>query len=171
MLNFKTVFIIIGIIVYIILLYKYGKENKLVYTLIMAILVILLYGVSCSTSYINNTKTPLKGNSFTNIKRNDSIRTTFNYAKASWYGKPFHGRRTANGEVYNMYSYTAAHKTLKFGTKVKITNTDNNESVIVRINDRGPFIKGREFDLSYVVMLKLKGLEKGVINIKYTILK
>lgn len=74
--------------------------------------------------------------------------TTANADMASWYGGKFHGRTTASGEIYNMYSLTAAHKTMKFGTKVKVTNLSNNKSVIVRINDRGPFIKGRVIDLS-----------------------
>lgn len=74
--------------------------------------------------------------------------TTANADMASWYGGKFHGRTTASGEIYNMYSLTAAHKTMKFGTKVKVTNLSNNKSVVVRINDRGPFIKGRVIDLS-----------------------
>lgn len=67
---------------------------------------------------------------------------------ASWYGPGFHGRLTANGERYDMYGMTAAHKTLKFGTKVKVTNDRNGKSVTVRINDRGPFVGGRVIDLS-----------------------
>ena len=67
---------------------------------------------------------------------------------ASWYGGYFHGRTTANGEKYNQWAMTAAHKTLPFGTRVKVTNTRNGDSVIVRINDRGPFIAGRIIDLS-----------------------
>jgi rare lipoprotein A len=67
---------------------------------------------------------------------------------ASWYGPGFHGRTTANGERYNMNAMTAAHKTLRFGTKVKVTNTTNGQSVVVRINDRGPFVGSRVIDLS-----------------------
>ncbi len=67
---------------------------------------------------------------------------------ASWYGPGFHGRLTANGERFNSNNYTAAHKTLPFGTKVRVTNIGNGRSVMVRINDRGPFIRGREIDLS-----------------------
>ena len=67
---------------------------------------------------------------------------------ASWYGPGFHGRTTANGEKYNMHALTAAHKSLSFGTKVKVTNLKNKKSVIVRINDRGPFKPGRVIDLS-----------------------
>jgi rare lipoprotein A len=68
---------------------------------------------------------------------------------ASWYGKKFHGRKTSNGEIYNMYDMTAAHKTLPFNTYVKVHNLENGRQTIVRINDRGPFIRGRIIDLSY----------------------
>lgn len=68
--------------------------------------------------------------------------------RASWYGGKFHGRRTANGERFDMDDLTAAHRTLPFGTKVRVTNARNGRSVIVRINDRGPFIGGRVIDLS-----------------------
>ena len=67
--------------------------------------------------------------------------------EASWYGHEFHGRPTANGEQYNMYSRTAAHKTLPFNTYVKVTNLKNGKQTVVRINDRGPFVGGRTFDL------------------------
>lgn len=69
---------------------------------------------------------------------------------ASWYGHKFHGRRTANGEVYNMDAMTAAHKTLPMNTWVKVTNTNTGQSAVVRINDRGPFVRGRIIDLSRV---------------------
>lgn len=68
--------------------------------------------------------------------------------RASWYGGKFHGRRTANGERFDMDDLTAAHRTLPFGTKVRVTNARNGRSVVVRINDRGPFIGGRVIDLS-----------------------
>jgi rare lipoprotein A len=68
--------------------------------------------------------------------------------KASWYGPGFHGRLTANGERFNTNAYTAAHKTLPFGTKVKVTNAKTGRSVVVRINDRGPYAHGRVIDLS-----------------------
>jgi len=69
--------------------------------------------------------------------------------KASWYGEDFHGHPTSSGEIYDMYKKTAAHKTLPIGTYVKVINLENNKSTIVRINDRGPFVKGRIIDLSY----------------------
>lgn len=74
---------------------------------------------------------------------------------ASWYGRKFHGRRTSNGEVYDMYGMTAAHKTLPIPSYVRVTNTDNRRSIIVRVNDRGPFHGGRVIDLSYTAAKKL----------------
>ena len=74
---------------------------------------------------------------------------TFTLASlASWYGIPYHGRTTASGEIYNMHSMTAAHRTFPFGTKVRVCNTSNKRCVNVRINDRGPFVHGRDIDLS-----------------------
>jgi len=81
---------------------------------------------------------------------------------ASWYGKAFHGKKTASGEIFNMYAYTAAHKTLPLGTILKVTNPDNGKSVIVKVNDRGPFVKGRDLDLSYAAAKKIGLLSKGV---------
>jgi len=68
---------------------------------------------------------------------------------ASWYGHPYDGRRAASGEIYNMYAMTAAHRTLPFGTMVRVHDLENGDSVVVRINDRGPFVEGRIIDLSY----------------------
>jgi len=84
---------------------------------------------------------------------------------ASWYGKPYHGRRTASGEVYNMYQMTAAHPSLPFGTRVVVTNLENGRSVVVRINDRGPFIRGRVIDVSRKVASDLGFLGQGVTRV------
>ncbi|MFZ1281497.1 MAG: septal ring lytic transglycosylase RlpA family protein [Ignavibacteriaceae bacterium] len=86
--------------------------------------------------------------------------------KASWYGPGFHGQKTANGEIYNQNSFTAAHKSLKFGTLLKITNLKNNKSVVIRINDRGPYIHGRDLDLSKAAATELGFISKGVSKIK-----
>jgi len=86
--------------------------------------------------------------------------------KASWYGPGFHGQKTANGEVYNQNSFTAAHKSLKFGTLLKITNIKNNKSVVVRINDRGPYIAGRDLDLSKAAAQELGMVRRGVAKMK-----
>ena len=85
--------------------------------------------------------------------------------RASWYGKKFHGRLTSTREVYNMYEVSAAHKSLPIPCYVKVTNLDNNKSLIVRVNDRGPFKKGRIIDLSYAAAKKLGFVEQGTANV------
>lgn len=85
---------------------------------------------------------------------------------ASWYGKDFHGKRTSSGTPYNMYSYSAAHKTLPIPTYVKVTNLENGKSVNVRVDDRGPFSKGRIIDLSYQVAKDLGVIGKGTAKVK-----
>lgn len=90
--------------------------------------------------------------------------------KASYYGEKFHGRYTASGEVYDMNKYTAAHRTLMFGTTVKVTNLWNKKSVIVRINDRGPFKDNRLIDLSKAAARELDMIAAGVIDVRVEIL-
>ncbi len=86
--------------------------------------------------------------------------------EASWYGPGFHGRLTANGEKYNQFSLTAAHKSLKFGQVLHVTNKANNKSVLVRINDRGPYVGNRILDLSEAAMDILNGKKSGVIKVE-----
>jgi rare lipoprotein A len=88
------------------------------------------------------------------------------FGKASWYGKPFHRRLTANGERYNMYNMTAAHRTYAMNTVLKVTNLDTKKSVRVRINDRGPFYSSRDIDLSYGAAKKIGMTKKGVGRVK-----
>lgn len=92
---------------------------------------------------------------------------------ASWYGKPFHGRQTASGEIYDMHLMTAAHKTLPFYTVVEVHNLDNDRRIRVRITDRGPFVKGRIIDLSWEAAKRLQmtgtGLAKVEIRVVDTI--
>jgi len=90
--------------------------------------------------------------------------------RASWYGKKFHGRRTANGEVYDMFQMTAAHKTLPLPSYARVTNVDNGRSVVVRINDRGPFHPGRIVDLSYAAAAKLDLLHHGSAKVELEVL-
>lgn len=85
---------------------------------------------------------------------------------ASYYGATFHGRRTASGERFNMHAMTAAHRNFKFGTRVKVTNLKNKRSVTVRINDRGPFARGRIIDLSYAAAKKIGMIGDGVVRVK-----
>jgi len=86
--------------------------------------------------------------------------------KASWYGPKFHGKLTANGEIYDQMALTAAHKSLKFGTLLRVTNPKNGKSVIVRINDRGPYIGDRDLDLSKGAAIELGLIYKGVARVK-----
>ena len=90
---------------------------------------------------------------------------------ASYYGGRFQGRRTANGERYDQLKYTAAHKSYPFGTLVRATNLENGKSVIVRINDRGPYVKGRIIDLSVRAAETIDLLDPGVTKVKLEILK
>ncbi len=89
---------------------------------------------------------------------------------ASWYGPKFHAKKTSNGETYNMYAMTAAHKTLPMNTMVKVDNLENGKSTIVRINDRGPFVGSRIIDLSNSAAHKIDMVKKGTAQVKITIL-
>jgi rare lipoprotein A len=89
---------------------------------------------------------------------------------ASWYGHPYHGRPTSSGEIYNMYAMTAAHRTLPFGTRVRVHDLDNGQAVEIRINDRGPFVEGRIIDLSYAAAKSMGMLGAGIARVKLEIL-
>ena len=106
------------------------------------------------------------------IRMNDSsfLRGEIWYGNASWYGSKFHGKRTSNGEKFNKNKLTAAHRYLPFNTKVLVTNLKNNKSVIVRINDRGPFIDNRIIDLSEEAAEKINARNEGIPYIKLQVL-
>lgn len=87
---------------------------------------------------------------------------------ASWYGRKFHGQRTSNGEQYNMYAMTAAHRTLPLPSYVRVRNLDNNRQVIVRVNDRGPFLHNRLIDLSYAAAARLGVIRSGTARVEVT---
>lgn len=90
---------------------------------------------------------------------------------ASYYAMKYQFRQTASGERFNQYAHTAAHKTLPFGTKVRVTNLANNKSVIVKINDRGPFIEGRIIDLSRISFSKIGNLNSGLIQVRIEVIE
>ena len=90
---------------------------------------------------------------------------------ASWYGKAHHGQPTASGETYDMHALTAAHRSLPLGTRVLVTNVKNDRSVEVRINDRGPFVRGRILDLSYAAAQELGALTDGAFRVKLRVLE
>jgi rare lipoprotein A len=91
-------------------------------------------------------------------------------AVASWYGEPFHGRLTASGERYNMHGLSAAHRSLPFGTRLQITNPDTGKSSVVTVNDRGPFVRGRQLDLSYGAAREIGLVGNGVGRVAVEVL-
>ena len=93
------------------------------------------------------------------------------YGVSSWYGPNFHGKLTANGEVFDMYGVTAAHKDLPLNTVAKITNEDNGKNIILRITDRGPFVKNRILDCSMGAAKKLGFYEQGTANVKIEVIE
>lgn len=95
----------------------------------------------------------------------------YQIGRASWYGKPFHGRTTANGETYNMFQLTAAHRQLPLGTWVKVTNLRNRKWLMVRVNDRGPVPVNRIIDLSYAAAQLLEFREQGTERVRLDIVK
>jgi rare lipoprotein A len=90
---------------------------------------------------------------------------------ASWYGEPFHGRRTSSGEIYDMYKLTAAHLTLPLGTIVLVTDLETGKSVVVRITDCGPYVEGRIIDLSFATAEKLGMVRKGLARVGLKVLR
>lgn len=88
------------------------------------------------------------------------------YGIASWYGSEFHGRPTSSGEIYNMYDFTCAHKEYPFGTKLKVTDVSTNKSVYCLVNDRGPFVDGRDIDLSYAAAKEIGITGQGTSTVK-----
>lgn len=90
---------------------------------------------------------------------------------ASWYGDPFHGRVTANGEIYNMYELTAAHRALPFGTRIRVTNLKNDRSVTLRVNDRGPYVPGRFLDVSFGAASRLNFVGSGLADVRVELIR
>lgn len=118
------------------------RKNLWYYVLTFSIIISCINPISASVN------TP-----FTNLKKKASSYTEEGIA--SWYGPGFHGRKTASGEYFNTYDFTAAHRTLPFGTYLKVTNLENGRSTIVKINDRGPYVFGRIIDLSFAAKEEL----------------
>lgn len=117
---------------------------------------LLLATSSCGGKKIKAAKPPRIGSTETGL--------------ASWYGHPYHGRRAANGEIYDMEKLTAAHRTLPFETWVRVRNLANDRSVDVRIQDRGPFVKGRVIDLSHAAAREIELIGPGVAKVRLTII-
>ena len=112
----------------------------------------------------------------TRYQRSEVLKSSFTAQSefvliASYYGPKFHGKKTANGEIFDMYARTAAHKTLPFGTILEVTNRISKKSVIVRINDRGPFVRGRGLDLSYQAAKDIGLIRDGTGEVLVRIIK
>lgn len=140
---------------------------------IIITIMILLVGFTLVTSESNKTFEPASISETTTVNsdiktENTSIVNYINKGNmtASWYGPRFHGKLTANGEIFDQSALTAASKTLKFGTLLKLTNPRNDKSVVVRINDRGPYIEGRQLDLSKGAATALGMVKRGVVKVK-----
>lgn len=140
--------------------------------MVMILAVIGLVGFTIATNDKVSSETAILTEEFVPVQEQSIINTSIiryidrGTMRASWYGPRFHGRLTANGEIYDQNAYTAAHKSLRFGTILRVTNTRTNKSVIVRINDRGPYIPGRQIDLSKAAAKELDVISSGVKKLK-----
>ncbi len=144
---------------------KLGLSNLVLAMALVAILI--LSEVTCSPA----PKYRAKRSGKQRTTRSVSTSGAYQIGEASYYADKFHGRKTANGEIFNMHAMTAAHRKLSFDTKLRVTNLTNGMSVVVRINDRGPFVKGRIIDLSYGAAKKIGLVQSGVAKVKLEIVK
>ena len=138
--------------------------------MIKFILIFALFIVSCGSSiaygdYVDTTGWSRK--QIESIKKHPQTQIGI----ASYYGKKFHKKRTANGEIFNMYKVSAAHKSYPLGTKVRVTNLENGKSIKLVINDRGPFVKGRIIDLSYRAARKLDFVSQGTTKVRINVIR
>ena len=137
---------------------------------------LLLIGCSSNTIYKTKGASNKKlhqfyGSSKTEVIQKDVRKGDVFHFITSFYGTKFHGKPTSNGEVFDMNKLTCAHKSLPFNTVLKVTNEDNGKSVVVRVNDRGPFIRGRDLDLSYAAAKEIGLIGVGVKQLKVEILE
>ena len=136
---------------------------------VLVIIILIISNCTPSPRYSSNTLSQSS-----NSKKNNTIKTNHKKEQtgiSSYYGTQFHGKLTANGEVFDMYGVTAAHRTLPLGTVAKITNLDNDKSIILRINDRGPYIDGRILDCSYGAAVKLDFIINGTAKVKIQVIE
>lgn len=119
---------------------------------ICSLLALLLLATGCASSRSKQSTATIPPNSEVGV--------------ASYYAHRYHGKRTASGESYNMHQMTAAHPRLSFGSRAKVTNLHNGRSVIVRINDRGPFVRGRVIDLSFAAARELDMIRRGLARVQ-----
>lgn len=143
------------------------------YTIFVLCLVGILLTAMVSTCVAGARRPPTQAPYVINNKRYYPIPSANGFKEkgiASWYGQGFHGRKTSNGETYNMYGMTAAHKILPMNTMLLVRNLENGKETVVRINDRGPFIRGRVIDLSYTAAHRLGVVANGTAKVEITAL-
>ena len=143
---------------------------------LITLLLVFLCGCASSPRYTTgptnlSTKSEASQTSNNTSKSNNIKHRKVMNGVSSFYAEDFHGKLTANGEVYDMYGVTAAHKTLPLNTVCRVTNLANNKSLILRINDRGPYIKGRILDCSYGAAKKLDFIKEGTTNVKIEVIE
>ena len=140
-----------------------NKKNLL--RIFSSYLLIILSIVSCASS---NKKAKSDG---VIIQEQPKLVGDIQYGVSSYYADKFHGRRTANGEIYDMYGISGAHQTLPLNSVVKVTNLENNKVLVMKVNDRGPFIKNRIFDCSYGAAVQLGFISKGTAIVKVEVIE
>jgi rare lipoprotein A len=158
------------------LIYFTITKGVLLKSLSISVLIIIVLGLAGFSAISNNAKTssfPSNIDEFVPVTVKETTVNTSAISfishgtmKSSWYGPRFHGKKTASGETYDQMAFTAAHKSMKFGTLLRVTNPKNNKSVIVRVNDRGPYIPGRQLDLSMAAAIELGIIYRGVGHLK-----
>jgi rare lipoprotein A len=138
----------------------------------LLVLVSALVSTGCAKKSVARNTPPPPPSSSPSARPSGPVPTISDlYGYASWYGYPYHGRKTASGEVYDMNQLTAAHKTLPLGTVVRVSNQDNGREVEVRINDRGPFVEGRIIDLSYAAAKQIQMVGPGIALVQLSVLE
>lgn len=142
---------------------------QLPYPLIFACLTVLLFASGCASRRVPSS--PPAPPPSASTKNPPAVAGEYvEEGVASWYGEPFNGRRTSNGEIYDMHGYTAAHRTLPFGAVVRVTNLDNGQQTQVRVNDRGPFVNNRVIDLSQSAARAIGMIGPGTAHVKLEVI-
>lgn len=139
------------------------QENQVITVVILLQTIFVLFSfLGCTSKQVIHTIPPPPSE----YEKKDYPQKFDQKGLASWYGPNFHGKKTANGERYNMYSLTAAHRFLPFNSQILVTNLENKKQIVVRINDRGPFVKDRIIDLSYAAAKKLDMINSGIVPVE-----
>lgn len=146
------------------------SQSQILFIFLLLLSIILIYGCAPSARF-STSSPPSSKNNRSNPSTSEITTDDVFYGESSYYADKFHGRKTANGEIFDMYKKTAVDKTLPFDTMLEVTNLENNQSVVVRVNDRGPFVGDRILDLSYGAAKEIDMISSGVVEVKIRIIK